>query len=83
MTMAPMMSLTVNLRMDNGELRAGLELRAVTEQDGCDLADLIDTAKQRGIYDAETKILGWNGLGGYHLHWHGLGVANREAFERM
>ena len=81
--MDPIMSLTVTLRMDNGELRAGLELRALTEQDGCDLAALIDTAKQRGLYDEETKVLGFNGLGGYQLYWRGLGVADRKGFENM
>jgi hypothetical protein len=81
--MATIMSITVTLRMENGELRAGLELRSVTEQDGRDLAELIDTAKQRGLYDEEAKILGFNGLGGYQLYWPGLGVKNREAFRRM
>jgi hypothetical protein len=81
--MVTIMSLTVTLRMENGELRAGLELRAMTEQDGRDIAELIDTAKQRGLYDEETKILGFNGLGGYHLYWRGLGVADRKAFDKM
>jgi hypothetical protein len=67
-TMDIIMSTTVTVRMENGELRAGLELRSLTEQDGRDLAELIDTAKERGLYDEEAKILGFNGLGGYHLY---------------
>lgn len=69
--------------MENGELRAGLELRAVTKQDGRDLAELIDTANQRGLYDKETKTLGFNGLGGYDLYWSGLGVEDRKEFAKM
>jgi hypothetical protein len=82
-TMDIIMSITVTVRMENGELRAGLELRSLTEQDGRDLAELIDTAKERGLYDEEAKILGFNGLAGYHLYWPGLGAMNREAFRRM
>ena len=81
--MARIKSLTITVRMGNGELRAGLELRSVTEQDEHDLVDLIETAKQRGLYDVETKVLEFNGLGGDNLYWPGLGVENRLAFEKM
>jgi hypothetical protein len=69
--------------MDDGELRAGLELRAVTEQDEHDLFDLINTAKQRGFYDEETKILEFKSLGGDDLYWLGLGVKDRPTFKNM
>lgn len=77
------MSLTVTVRMKDGELRAGLELRAITAQDGRDLAAMINTAKLHGLYDDATKILDFNGLGSNHLYWHGLGVDDRSSFEEM
>jgi hypothetical protein len=81
--MALIRSIIVTVRMDDGELRAGLELRAVTEQDGHDLVDLINTAKQRGFYDEETKILEFKSLGGGDLYWPGLGVKDRPTFKNM
>lgn len=76
-------SITVTVRMRDGEFRAGLELRAVTEEDGHDLAEMIDTAEHYGLYDDDTKILEFAGLAGQDLYWRGLGVENRDDFEAM
>lgn len=81
--MAPIRSITVTVRMNSGELRAGLELRAVVDQDALDIEELLASAKLRGLYDEETKILGWNGLGGSSLFWPGVGATDRDDFEKM
>ena len=81
--MALFKSITVTVRMNDGELRAGLELHAITDEDEDDLAKLIDYAKQRKLYEENTKILGFDGLGGNRLYWPGLGVEDRAAFEQM
>lgn len=73
----------MTLRMDTGELRAGLELHAVTSQDALELEEMLALAKSGGLYDEETRILGWRGLGGKRLYWNGLGARNRRDFENM
>ncbi len=81
--MAPIRSATVTLQMEDGELRAGLELRAVIYQDAIDLEEMLIAAKRRGLYDEDTGILGWNALGGTRLYWPGVGARDRRDFERM